>query len=89
MENEKWPDYLPEAPRVGDIIRSRQKWRDSTQIELQVVRCTWKYAEPVGIDKTNYGKPGGEWYLEVELHLVPTRFENITTFEKWYEKIRR
>ena len=37
---EKWPEELPEVPRVGDYIQSNYKWLDHYVLELVVVRVT-------------------------------------------------
>jgi hypothetical protein len=42
----------------------------STGLELEVCRCSFTYG-------------GG---LKVELHLPQYRYENISAFQKWYEK---
>lgn len=70
---ERWPDMLCCRPICGDIITS------STGLELQVVRVSHvtKYKE----DSTTNGWSDS---LDVELHLIPSRFENISSFEKWY-----
>lgn len=67
----KWPGHLPAVPRVGDLIRSPSS-TEQKYIELEVVRCTWAY------DKHN-----ASWYVEVELWMVRSRFENISAWEKW------
>lgn len=69
-----WPDRLPERPVVGDLIRSTSS-TSKKHIELQIYRCTW-----VRNDRTY------EWYIDVELHLPTSRFQNITAFENWINK---
>jgi hypothetical protein len=61
-------------------------------VELQVCRVTWYQADTkVMKDRcgiyTGVGE-GGQWNVEVELILPPTRFENTSAFEKWYNKIK-
>lgn len=72
MTYEKFPDTLPYRPMVGDLVRSTRKCAGGYLIELQVIRCNI-------ISETD---------MEVELHLVPSRFENITAWEKWYNRVR-
>lgn len=65
-----WPAHPPERPLVGDLIRSASS-TDSKYIELEVVRCTW------------FANQYGSWMLDVELHLVKSRWLNLEAFEKW------
>lgn len=74
VRNLKWPDYLPARPAIGDLIRSESSTKNK-YIELEVHRCTWY--------KDSYSN---EWILEVELHLVKTRFANVPDFEKFVLK---
>jgi len=91
LRGEEWPSELPAAPRVGDYIQSAtgRKYnptKDSfpfngpIHLELQVVACKWKY------HKSLYVREGG-WILEVELHLPKNRFESISDFEEWYDRL--
>lgn len=76
----QWPTYLPERPQVGDLIRSTSSTK-TKHIELAVVKCTWIQNNAV------YGMiRAEEWYLEVELHLPPHRFESILDFERFLKK---
>lgn len=72
----EWPDRLPEAPRVGDLIRSTSSTKDK-YIELRVCRCTWVYTP----DQPYLRRAG--WILELDLHMPEHRFENLTAFERW------
>lgn len=76
LRYEKFPAALEFRPQVGDYVRSSTKWpryyNGRGGIELQV--C--------GVTIT------GESSIEVELHLIPSRFENITSWENWYNKVR-
>lgn len=69
-----WPTRLPETPQVGDLIRSESSNRDFF-IELEVCRRTWVF--------DTFEK---EWVLDVELHLVKGRWENLKEFEKVMER---
>ena len=82
---EQWPTVLPEAPRVGDLIRSARKRKDAV-VELQVCRVTWYKADTSAY--TFKHLHDNQWNVEVELILPPTRFENTSAFEKWYNKIK-
>jgi len=67
----KWPERLPECPRVGDLIRSPSS-TESKYIELEVVRVTWANTNKLG-----------EWVAEVELWLPRHRWARLEDFEKW------
>lgn len=79
LYNEQWPTQLVCRPNVGDYIPSATKWRNGVQLELMVVRVT---------HRTAVSLPHNGPYLDVELHLPPHRFDNISHFEEWYRKIR-
>ena len=87
---EKWPEQLPERPVVGDLIRSAMEWQVNSfsfrQLELRVCRTTWVYKPSNVKDTTDYGD---YWYLQVELTLIESRFENMTAFQKWYDDLTR
>ena len=70
--NEHWPEELPFRPVVGDYIQSISCRK--RRIELQVVAIHFK------INERRVA------YAYVELHLPPSRWENISAFEKWYNK---
>ena len=75
----QWPTYLPARPMVGDLIRSLSSTR-TKYIELMVVATTWvKELTPHDL---------GDWFLQVELHLPPSRFENLAAFEKFVKEPR-
>lgn len=81
---ESWPDELPTRPMLGDIIQSRTTWGPrKIQLELKVVALTWRYVHSFIPEIKDH------YILEVEMHLPPHRFENITEFQKWYENIKR
>jgi hypothetical protein len=99
--SERWPNELPEVPRVGDIIQSANVWKyhpefdgdggfirflQEGQLELAVVQVTWKW---LGKDMWGNAREILEdvWSPEVELNLPPHRFENLTRFHEWYGKI--
>lgn len=67
----KWPEELPEAPQVGDLIRSSSS-TSQKYIELEVCRRTWFFSTLRQI-----------WVCEIELHLVTSRGFTIGSFEKW------
>jgi len=81
---ERFPEELPCRPMKGDIITS------STGLELAVVgigfRATRSIQNPMWSDWK--ATEVTETICNVELHLPPHRFENITTFEKWYNARR-
>lgn len=54
------------------------------QLELEVCRTTWVRRTVT----TTFGVEDN-WTLEVELTVIPTRFESIHAFNKWYDKITR
>jgi hypothetical protein len=81
LSNERWPDEMPEAPRVGDHVRSRTS-HNGFELELQVVRVTWRFFV-------------SGWVPEIELHM--TQFHrslpsqkpgaadgSIQAFYEWY-----
>lgn len=79
---EKWPEQMPEIPRVGDIIQSNHRHTyngSSVALELVVVRVKW-------VPKT-IGPNVIEYRPEVELHLIPSRYSTITDFYAWYGRI--
>lgn len=69
----EWPNALPQVPRVGELIRSRSS-TNNKHIELEVVRVTWFFHE-------HYK----EWYADVELWMIRSRYASFTEFEKWVE----
>ena len=74
---ETWPDELPCRPMVGDYMTS------STGLELTVCSVAFKKVKcPPAFSDWN---EGSETICNVELHLPPHRFDNVTTFEKWYK----
>lgn len=73
---ETFPTELPECPKIGHLIRSARKRRDAI-VELEVCQVTWIHSE---IQK--------HWYAEVYLDLPRHRFENISAFQNWYNKIK-
>lgn len=81
---EKFPDEMPEAPRVGDLIRSATVYPRGYQLELEVCRCTWYSVDTIG----PMGGQQLEWRMDVELHLPPHRYNSISDFEKKYDKMR-
>lgn len=93
MRREKWPEYLPQVPAVGDHIQSgtvyNGKWDGNEFFEgkrylvLKVVRVTWepKHTKDMGHEVI-------EWAPVVELHLPDHHFQNIIEFEKWYNSLR-
>lgn len=68
-----WPDDMPECPRVGDLIRSPSS-TPKKHIELKVCRVTWVRGDDY------------EWVPEVELTMIPTRFETEREFENWVNR---
>lgn len=97
---EKWPEDLPEVPRVGDYIESSRIWCHwpdeesrskggippcKSVLELQVCGVRWRCHQPIDNGGSWPGVP--TWYAEVELHLPQHRFENIRHFYQWYGKI--
>jgi len=71
---EKWPEFLPAIPHVGDKIQSAQIWSGGFQLELTVIQVTWKKSMNL-----TRGEP--EWYPEIELH-CPNK--SIREFYQWY-----
>lgn len=65
---------LPDRPVVGDIIRNQCSMPGGYHLELQVVRVTWYW------QATTH-----EWKMDVELHLIPSRWESVRHFTSWYE----
>jgi hypothetical protein len=62
LRGESWPNELPAVPNVGDHVRSATK-HGTFQLELQVVRVTWKeITDPLILMK--------EWVPEIELHMT-------------------
>jgi hypothetical protein len=81
LVGEAWPTELPCRPMVGDIIESLTKRAKGYGLELEVCRVIFRSKE------MNYGEEKREVYLDVELHLIPTRWQNVSEFEKWYYEI--
>ena len=77
---EEWPSELTCRPVVGDIIKS------STGLELQVVRVVHSPHTKTGFYPSGSHYACRKWSLDVELHFIPSRFENISSFEKWYKR---
>jgi hypothetical protein len=73
---EKFPASLAFRPQEGDLVQSLTRYpryyNGKAGIEFKVIRCIIT----------------GESSMEVEIHLVPTRFENILAWEKWYRQVR-
>lgn len=92
---EKWPTELPAVPRVGDNIESMHLWERytvgrerpdiRTRLRLRVCAVTWT---PFPSDKQMDVAQAitYEYMPVIELHL-PSYFENIKEFKKWYERI--
>lgn len=74
---EEWPNKLYCRPIVGDIIISK------SGLELEVCRIKHNTYKEGSVGYLS----GGRQYLEVELHLVPHRFENISHFTIWYRNL--
>ena len=83
LNMEEWPSFLPFLPNVGDHIQSSKKY-GLFQLELQVVRITWKFNEY----KQN-------WIPHIELHMTDWQKRmpatkskaadgSITAFYEWY-----
>lgn len=82
--SEDWPEEMPCRPIIGDIIQSRQGLKlEVRRIKFVEVRRS-KFVEN-GIE---YGE-SKETLCYVELHLIPYRFENISTFQAWYKSFRK
>lgn len=60
MPAEKWPQYMPAVPRVGDAIVSAMKWDGGFQLTLYVVAIKWK---------RRGDKQGDQWEPCIELHM--------------------
>ncbi len=100
VDKHNWPDQLPFRPMVGDYIRSsyihpgRYDYQHDTDgelipnlvgkgFQLELIVCRVMIIAP---DKEGWGKGHFERF-DVELHLPPHRYENLTKFYNWYEKI--
>ena len=59
--NEKWPEELPEVPRIGDQIESGTRWSNGFTLRLEVVNVTWVAR------KDSYDNP--YWIPEIKLYL--------------------
>ena len=79
---EKFPKYLSDIPRVGDLIESAKGW-DGRVLQLEVVSVTWKPSHDYLNDRNN----DIVWRAEVELHLPRNRWESIRHFYEWYGTI--
>lgn len=84
-DTEKFPEFLPFVPRIGDKIKSGHTWReDRSPLVLEVVDVTiCKLNDFVKKHDANYD--GQDWYAEVELHLPKGMYLNIAHFYSRYD----
>lgn len=80
VTGEKWPEELPEVPRMGDHIES-QTLHGKTRLCLEVKRVTWK------VEDEYYNRGRGSWYPSVELGLPALPWLTMGHFDLWYRHI--